>query len=267
MQSVRKENAMEKNILNKMSQLEVTVPVAHKYVTKRNSDGKYYYEHLPTPHVFTLEKALDEVGYYTIRNIRNLLEYNISLRNIIREYGLRTVADRIKEIRPNSKEITEGIDNLVSHNDGTFIGEHDFQLYSVLDDFILFGKTIHGLADLEGYAEMYLYDDWGSPSESRAIRTNPIKTGDIHVGYLWRSYPCFDSADYETESGTFNNYIVRRHPITEEDLQKVKALPFQADANRIDENMPKDALPLIYHVGGDYGYMVVATERSKTEDF
>lgn len=250
---------MEKNILENMFDIEVTVPVAHKYVTKRGSDGKYYYEHLPTPHIFTLEAALDKVGYYTIRN---LLEYNIPIRNIIRKYGLRDVADRIKEMRPDNKQITEGIDNLVSHDNGKFVGEHDIQIYSVLDDFTLFGKTIHGLADLEGYAEMYLYDSWAPSSDGRAISTVPLKTGDIHVGYLWRSYPCFDTADYETESGTFNNYIVRRHPITAEDLQKVKALPFQADANRIDENMPKDTLPLIYYVGGDCGYMVVATESA-----
>lgn len=99
-------------------------------------------------------------------------------------------------------------------------------------------------------------------SKDRARNVTPKRRGNIHVGKVWQSYPCFDSSDYATETRSYQNYLVRNKPITNDDMQKVKNLPTVGCLEKINEKMPIDALPLVYY-SGDGGFMLVATPRKQ----
>ena len=85
----------------------------------------------------------------------------------------------------------------------------------------------------------------------------PKASCEIHVGELWVPYPCFDSDDYANENRTYQNFVFRERPITQDDMKRLSELPSNSNECRISEDIPAEMLPLAYYVG-DGSTMMVA---------
>lgn len=128
------------------------------------------------------------------------------------------------------------------------------------DDFTLLGNTFHGIGDLEAYIELSTYDTSSSFPISDVDKKNPKKTGNVHVGELWAPYPRFD--DDDAENRYFRNFLVRKHPITEDDMRRLFNLPRQDNNKRITDNIPDDMLPIVYY--DDEHEVIIAVKQLET---
>ena len=128
--------------------------------------------------------------------------------------------------------------------------------YAITDDVEILGHVFHGLQDIKAHVEMALYRDY---SRGKADIREPKLKCDVHVGEMWMPYPCFDFEDFMNESRTYQNYIFRPHPITQDDMRRLSELPSKGNECRISENMPSDMMPMVYYVG-DGETMLVAVD-------
>ena len=131
--------------------------------------------------------------------------------------------------------------------------EHKIYSCSIHDDVEILGLVFHGLQDISAHVEM----SQAVGSSCKPSVKEPKKTGRVHVGELWMSYPCFDSSDYLYENRTYQNYILRERPITFEDMERLRKLPSGMNAQRLSPSVPEDMLPMVYYVG-DGDTMIVA---------
>lgn len=214
--------------------------------------------YLPTSCDFTLDTALRSIlgePCYE-REVEDLLLHNVVLRNAMRESGVSIVIGRIKEFAP--PQLHQTLDAFVEHYPDGSIANMDIQVYSILDDVQILGQTFHGLEDIVAYEDIALHGYYKYTDEARCEQ--PQKRGDVHVGRLWVRYPCFDAEDYANEDRTFQTYIIRNQPITNDDMQRIKALPSCDGYGCVHELLPMDMLPIVYY-RGDGGFMLVATAR------
>ena len=123
--------------------------------------------------------------------------------------------------------------------------EHKIFSCSIHDDVEILGLVFHGLQDISAHVEM----SQAVGSSCKPSVREPKKTGRVHVGELWMSYPCFDSSDYLYENRTYQNYILRERPITFEDMERLRKLPSGMNAQRLSPSVPEDMLPMVYYVG------------------
>lgn len=215
-----------------------------------------------TQYEFTITEALQQIcsEEYNSYKFDDMMLHNIILRDALRSFGVMKVVEHIRKFAPNNKELQERFDFFIEkHPDGS-IGDLDIQVYSITEDVDILGHTFHGLEDIMAYREMSLCEKY-MPKE-RARSMIPKKRGNIHVGEVWESYPCFDSSDYATETWSYQNYLIRTRHITNDDMQKTKNLPTVGCLEKINEQMPLEALPLVYY-SGDGGFMLVATRRGQ----
>jgi len=84
-------------------------------------------------------------------------------------------------------------------------------------------------------------------------------THGLHVGELWESYPTFDSYD-ASDGRSYDNFIIRKHPITVADLRQLSEVKRSMNACRVNEFISPDLLPVVYH-DGDHPYILVATPK------
>jgi hypothetical protein len=115
--------------------------------------------------------------------------------------------------------------------------------------------VFHGLKDIKKHVEMSLYRDY---SRGEARPKEPELSCSVHVGEQWTPYPCFDFEDFVNENRTYQNYIFRLRPITQEDMKKLSDLPGRSNVCKVTEDVPTDMLPMVYY-DGDGGSMLVAT--------
>lgn len=118
--------------------------------------------------------------------------------------------------------------------------------YSIKDDIEILGHVFHGLQDIKEHVEMSLYRHI---SRGMASIVEPLKQCEVHVGEMWSPYPCFDSEDYLYENRTYQNYIFRSRPITQDDMKKLSELPSSCNECRVSEIVPEDMRPMVYYVG------------------
>ncbi len=131
--------------------------------------------------------------------------------------------------------------------------EHRIFSCFIHDDVEILGQVFHGLQDIQAHVEM----SQSVGSSCKPSKREPSKMGKVHVGELWMSYPCFDSSDFLYENRTYQNYILRKHPITFEDMERLRKLPSGMNAQRLSPSVPEDMLPMVYYVG-DGDTMMVA---------
>lgn len=212
-------------------------------------------------YVFTLAEALE----YLCQNkdssysFKDMMIHNVVLRDALRSLGVKSVMDQIHEFAPDNEKLRSWCDTFVKkHPDGS-IGDLDIQVYSIEEDVEILGHIFHGLDDIKAYVEMTLYEN--DRSKESARHGSPEKCGDVHVGEVRMSYPCFDSSDYDCENRSYQNYIVRKETISADELWKVKILPTSGNFKKINEQMPLDVLPMVYY-SGEGGAMLVATLKS-----
>ena len=126
---------------------------------------------------------------------------------------------------------------------------------SIKDDVEILGHVFHGIKDISKHVEMSLYINF---SHGKADVCEPEMSCDVHVGEIWMPYPCFDSDDYMNESRSYQNFIFRRSPITQDEMRKFSKLPSKGNACKLDENVPAEMLPMVYYYG-DGDTMLVET--------
>ena len=131
------------------------------------------------------------------------------------------------------------------------------RLAKIDEDVELLGHVFHGLQDIEAHVELSLYKDI---SRGTASVRKPEAVCEVHVGEQWYPYPCFDAEDFANEDRTYRNYIFRREPLTQADMQALSDFPAQNNYCRIQQEMHADMLPMVYYCG-DGPTMVVATEE------
>ena len=130
--------------------------------------------------------------------------------------------------------------------------EHKIFSCSIHDDVEILGQVFHGLQDISAYVEM----SQSVGSSCKPSVREPVKKGRVHVGELWMSYPCFDSSDFMYENRTYQNYILRERPITFEDMERLRNLPSEINAQLLSPSVPEDMLPMVYYVGDGETMMV-----------
>ena len=123
--------------------------------------------------------------------------------------------------------------------------EHKIFSCSIHDDVEILGQVFHGLQNISAHVEM----SQAVGSSCKPSVREPKKTGRVHVGELWMSYPCFDSSDYLYENRTYQNYILRERPITFEDMERLRKLPSGMNAQRLSPSVTEAMLPMVYYVG------------------
>ena len=133
---------------------------------------------------------------------------------------------------------------------------------SIDDDVEMLGHVFHGLDDIKRHVEMSLYKNY---AHGKADEREPEERCEVHVGEMWMPYPCFDFEDSLYEDRTYQNYILRRRPITQGDMKRLSALPSKGNELRITEELPIDMLPMVYYVG-DGDTMLVAVIPSACGD-
>ncbi|MCH5310397.1 MAG: hypothetical protein J1E57_00290 [Prevotella sp.] len=203
-----------------------------------------------TQYEFTLAEALEYIRNDKLNYARfdDMMLHNVVLRDAMRNFGVKKVINQIKEFAPASEKLEELFERFQNKYSDDCIGNLDIQVYSVIENFQIFGETLHGLDDILAYMEISI----GINQTSASIE-KPEKRGELHVGQLWERYPCFDLSDYATERCFYQNYIIRKEPIRETEILQLKKF-------RISERIPLDMLPMVYYVG-DGGFMLVATCR------
>ena len=120
------------------------------------------------------------------------------------------------------------------------------QKLSIKEDVEILGHVFHGLQDIKDHVEMSQYI---GNSRDTANSCEPKSRCEVHVGELWASYPCFDSEDFMYEDRTYQNYIFRSRPITQDDMGQLSALSSRGNYCRLSENVPSEMLPMVYYVG------------------
>ena len=129
------------------------------------------------------------------------------------------------------------------------------QKVSNKDDIEILGHIFHGLKDIQEHVEMSLYKSY---SHGQANEREPKAGCNVHVGEMWMPYPCFDAEDFANEDRTYQNYVLREQPITQDDMKALSELPSKGNECRISECMPAEVLPIVFYVG-DGDTMLVAT--------
>lgn len=226
---------------------------------KDEKTGDYYSVYRHTQYEFTMAEALQRIcSEEHFYKFKDMMLHNVILRDAMRSFEVRKVIDHIREFAPDNKKLQERFDSFIEDYPDESIGNLDIQVYAITEDVEILGHTFHGLEDIMAYREMSLCERYMSKDPATCV--TPRKRGNIHVGEVWQSFPCFDSSDYDTENRSYQNYLVRNRPITHADMQKIRNLPTVGCLEKINERMPVDALPLVYYHGNG-GFMLVATPR------
>lgn len=128
---------------------------------------------------------------------------------------------------------------------------------SIYDDVEILGQVFHGLQDIMSHVEISMAEG----SYIGAHDCEPAKRGKVHVGELWKRYPCFDSSDDMYEDRSYRNYIFRQDSIDEYDLKKLERLPWNENNKRISPSVPQKMLPIVYYEGDGNTMIVELCER------
>ena len=78
---------------------------------------------------------------------------------------------------------------------------------------------------------------------------------------LRESYPTFDSYD-ASDDRSYDNFIIRKHPITVADLRQLSEVKRGMNACWVHEFISPDLLPVVYH-DGEHPYILVASSKQE----
>ena len=220
-----------------------------------NYDAKWY------PDLDCAVRALQAVEKSLKYVLRGIVQYNVRYRDYLREHGSEALVELMLSEAPTLKESPEDVKYLRYWltNRLHAVAAYDIQCYNINDTIELFGKEIHGLGQLLECTEVFMKDD----SDSKLwLPKNPRpKIDGLHIGQMYESYPKFDSYDWG-DNREYQNYIIRTHPISEDEMKKLYDLPSGSNAIRVHEHIPESMLPVVYYEG-DGDRMLVATRTEK----
>lgn len=190
--------------------------------------------------------------------LAEIVQYNICYRDYLREFGIKSLADRLIGESAELKDDKAALDYLYEwRQEEQHIADYDIQCYNIKDDITILGHTFHGLKDIIGHRGII-----GKEFFSGFECFTPEKTEkypDIHIGEIYQNYPIFDSYDL-SDDRTYQNYIFRNKAISEEDMRVAFQIPHESNFRMVHENIPQELLPILYY-SGDGKYMLLATSK------
>ena len=190
--------------------------------------------------------------------LNRLIQYNVVMRDILRQKGIEALLDEIFAIVPKNSVDVRLIQLIIRYWTENPIADYDIQMYHIDDDITIFGHTFHGLQDVRQHCEM-------TASVRSQLHCFPTKEyiplENIHIGEIYESYPIFDSYDY-SDNRCYENYIFASKPITQKLMQQYANLKHECNYCMVHEKIPTELLPVLYYVG-EGPYMVLATKKSQ----
>ena len=188
------------------------------------------------------------------------IQYNIVMRDILRQKGIEGLLDDIFTIVPKDSISPLTIRYITKYWTENPIADYDIQMYHIDDDITILGHTFHGLNGVRQHCEM-------TASVRSQLHCFPTKEyiplENIHIGEIYESYPIFDSYDY-SDNRCYENYIFASEPIMEELMQQYANIKPESNYCMVHEKIPTELLPVLYYVG-DGPYMVLATKKQTLE--
>ena len=189
--------------------------------------------------------------------LNRLIQYNVVMRDILRQKGIEALLDEIFAIVPKDSISPLTIRYITKYWTENPIADYDIQMYHIEDDITILGHTFHGLKGVRQHCEMIAsmgFQLYCFPTKEH------IPLENIHVGIIDKSYPKFDSYDY-SDTRCYENYIFAPQPITEEQMQLYANMKQESNYCMVHEHIPAEHLPILYYVG-EGPYMVLATQQS-----
>lgn len=192
-------------------------------------------------------------------HLGDIFQYNVYYRKYCREHGIDETVELMLREAPALRGDKKAINEIYRrYDDIEQLGDYDIQCYNIQDTIELFGKKIHGLEQLHDCSEIFVGEYYSKPDVWRPEKERPSIEG-LHIGQMYMSYPKFDSSDWGDDR-TYQNYIIRDHPIGNVEMFRFHDLPSGSNAIRVHEHIPESMLPMVYY-SGDGNYMLVATKK------
>lgn len=185
--------------------------------------------------------------------LHDLIFHNIPVRDRLREVGLRQLLDEFMCLYSpwNMRNI---LDEFYRKTGDVKLAAFDIQLYRVDEVVKIWGQEIGNLETISQNTEIFI--DRGGP-----FRIIDFADWGYHVGQAEEPYPCFDSEDWANEDRHYQNYIIRKDYIIDEEMERFYCVDTNGNACRVHEETPEEMLPMIYYKG-DGDFMLVATKKN-----
>lgn len=205
-------------------------------------------------YLFTVEETLayivEDDKYWLLGE---MMFRNVSIRDAIRNNGIKVVADTLREYAPDSEKIKGELDKYVDRD--MRVADFDIQVLPITAELTFFGKRTN-LEQLRKCIEIFRrIKHWTSDCE-REDET-------LHVAEIFEPYPCFDEFDYACEKRRYENYVIRDHKITEEYLMKMEDSHGYNYCFTVD-SISSEFLPIVFHNGDDH-FMYVGTSKDNPQ--
>lgn len=186
-----------------------------------------------------------------------IVRYNVCYRNHLRQFGLDSLIDRLVEEAPLLKKCEVLVRRLRERLAKIKLADYDIQCYNIRDQITILGHTFDGLKDVRRHMELAAYELFGE-LHYVVPKRKARPYNDVHIGHFYDTYPVFDCWDY-ADDRTFQNYIFRTAPITEEDMKESFRTFHGLKFCMVHEHIPEERLPILYY-SGDGKYMLLATK-------
>lgn len=190
--------------------------------------------------------------------LAEIVRYNICYRDHLRQFGIKSLADRLIGESVELKDDKAALNYLYEWwQREQYVAAYDIQCYNVENEITVFDHTFHGLKDIVRHRGII-----GKEFFSGFECFIPEKTDecpDIHIGEIYQNYPIFDSYDL-SDDRTYQNYIFRNKAISEDDMRETFRIPYASNFCMVHENIPQEQLPILYY-SGDGKYMLLATSK------
>ncbi len=187
-----------------------------------------------------------------------IVQYNVCYRDYLRAYGMEALIERLTEEAPDLRNETGSLKYLWDWwTRKEQLADYDIQCYHINDKITILGHAFNGLEDIVRHRaiigkEFFSGFECFTPNE---INEYP----DVHIGELYDNYPTFDSYDVGDDR-TFQNYIFRTKPITEDDMKEAFKTSHRCNFCMVHEDIPIQSLPILYYKG-EGEYMLLATSK------
>lgn len=211
-----------------------------------------------TAHYPSLLDAVQHLGPWPQFDLGEMVLYNVQYRDCLRSEGMEGLKARMLREAPmlaGQEKVMLQMEEWVQRH--LPLGDFDIQCYNIRDvvtieDFDFYGwQDVHDHIELMATKRRDHFDAWNREPKSTV--------GRIHVGCLYASYPIFDSSDWGDDR-TYDNYLIRRHPITQSEMEELSKVDYHDNYRRVNEHLPAHLLPVLYYKG-DGDCMLLATAK------
>lgn len=217
--------------------------------------GKHEFENVREAITYLIEN--DHLRFH----LPDIVRYNITWRNYLREYGYEKTKDQLIELVPGLESQKESLLELDKwHKDCPELSDvMDIQCYDINADVEILGHMFHGLADIHNHTQFVAYK---CKSLSKWENREPIDG--FNTVYCYYPYPKFDSYD-DCDNRSYDYYLMSKEPWTMERIKAFEEQPSGMNYFRLFESLPEEFLPCIYR-NGEKGYFLLADKRHKERD-